>query len=338
MPLNIYDKDKYIKIYKGRSFVFSPNKIDSNKKICNKCIVFDLDETIGSFGDLYILWSVIEGIMKKILSGKENEKDKDKDNSSPLFNNILDLYPEFFRYGILNILEFLYHKKISGECSQIFIYTNNQCCNTLYKNVSWVQMICDYIGKKIHTRVYHTIELDRTSEIKLFDKIIGAFKIGGKIVEFSRTSNNKNLKDLFKCAIIPKNTEICFIDNTYYSGMTGDRVYYIKPRSYIHSLSRSTIIDRFLYSGLSLFFPGSLTNLKQELQNGFSQYSYKDCKNENNSTGSNGLIDIIESDLLISQRLMYYLKEFFYLSSRNYKKKTRKFVVNMGKYTRKKSR
>lgn len=331
---NTDEKDKYIKIYKGKSFVFSPKKNWSNK-----VIVFDLDETIGSFGDLYTLWGLIEGFfLSEAKSGAKDGLITDSIhglNSSLFFDKVLDLYPEFFRYGILNILEFLYHKKISGECSQIFIYTNNQCLTD--KTVSWVQSICIYISKKIEARVSSDKNKDKNKDkIALFDKIIGAFKIEGKIVEFSRTSNSKNLSDLFKCAVIPKNTEICFIDNTYYSGMLGDRVYYIKPRSYNHSLSHSTIMDRFFYShvGVSFFIEDlhSRDLFYKELNKCFSQYSYKDCKNEDNI----GLIDKIESDLLISQRLMYYLKEFFYLSSRSCKKKTRKFTVKMGKYTRKK--
>ena len=312
------DNDKYIKIYKGKSFVFSPKKM-----VSNKVIVFDLDETIGSFGDLYIVWGLIE----QQISFQGNCIA----NFSVMFDSIVDLYPEFFRYGILNILEFLYHKKISGECSRIFIYTNNQCTHFLdkYSNdkkISWVESICLYISKKIGLRIGVDI-----NQIKLFDKIIGAFKIGGKIVEFSRTTNSKNVGDLFKCAIIPKNTEICFIDNTYYSGMIGDRVYYIKPRSYNHSLSHSTIIDRFIYSDIG----GSLFTSffsREDFSREFLQYSYKECKNQDNTS----LIHRVESDLLISQRLMYYLKEFFYLSNRNCKKKTCKFVVKMGKYTRKK--
>ena len=52
MDENIND-DKYAKIYKGIFF----SKIKTKKK--SKVIAFDLDETLGSFVDLEILWRFI---------------------------------------------------------------------------------------------------------------------------------------------------------------------------------------------------------------------------------------------------------------------------------------
>ena len=80
---------KLIQIYKGDQFLSSVAK--PNKK---KVIVFDLDETIGSFADLEILWNSL------------GELDFFK-QSQDSFNKLLDMYPEFLRYGILNILDFL---------------------------------------------------------------------------------------------------------------------------------------------------------------------------------------------------------------------------------------
>jgi hypothetical protein len=106
------------------------NEIDSRKvdldlkkksKGITKLLLFDLDETLGSFSDLYILWKTLE---KYIYI----------DNKLLFFHKLFDLYPEFLRHGILNILEFLYYKKQTGECSKIYIYTNNQCNNILHES------------------------------------------------------------------------------------------------------------------------------------------------------------------------------------------------------------
>ena len=45
--------------------------------------------------------------------------------------------------------------------------------------------------------------------------------------------------------MMPKNTEICFIDNTYYNEMLDDNVYYIQTLSYNHNLSKDIIIRDF---------------------------------------------------------------------------------------------
>jgi hypothetical protein len=83
----------------------------------NKVIVFDLDETIGSFNELTLLWIYLEK-MKSLFN-------LFLDLNQDYFNKLLDLYPEFIRYGMLTIFEFLNHKKKTKECHKIFIYTNN---------------------------------------------------------------------------------------------------------------------------------------------------------------------------------------------------------------------
>jgi hypothetical protein len=87
----------------------------------------------------------------------------------------------------------------------------------------------------------------RVNSPSLFDKIIHAFKIGGRIVEPGRTSNQKIYSDFIRCTMLPEeSTEICFIDNTHYEKMCESKVYYIIPRAYFHPLSKSTMIRRAL--------------------------------------------------------------------------------------------
>jgi hypothetical protein len=292
--------DKYVKIYRGTSFfpieeIYISEKTEKNGKI----IIFDLDETIGSFSDLYILWQTIEKYIEQNLID---------------FNSLMDLYPEFLRHGILQILEFLYYKKIKGECSKIFIYTNNQCI--IDESNNWVQLIINYIEKKIATKESH----------KLFDQIVQTFKIGDKQIELKRTSHSKTSTDFIKCTLLPKTTEICFIDNSFFPKMIGRRVYYIQPRSYIHYLKTDEIIDRFISSNL-------FKNV-QYFGECFESILYESFLKKKSFINMINIEKRLETDILISQKMMYYIREFFYLHSRRLK--TRKLKITIGRFTRKK--
>ena len=287
--------DKYIKVHKGRTFVPIEEIYSSEKpEKSGKVIVFDLDETIGSFSDFFILWQTIDKYIQP------NTID---------FNALLDIYPEFLRHGILQILEFLYYKKQKGHCSNIYIYTNNQC------SIIWVQQIADYIESKISK-----------GSKKLFDQIIQAFKIGEKRVEMKRTTNAKTHTDFIKCTLLPKTTEMCFIDNSYFPKMCDERVYYIQPRSYIHNLRSDEIIDRFMSS--------KLFEKAQYKGYCFETILYEAFLKRLPFINMILLEKRLETDILISQKIMYYIREFFYLYSR--KMKTRKMRQPIGRFTRRK--
>lgn len=287
--------DKYIKTYKGRTFVpIEETYVSEKTEKPGKVIIFDLDETIGSFSDFYILWKTID---KHIQPNTMN------------FNGLLDLYPEFLRHGILQILEFLYYKKQTGECSKVFIYTNNQC------SVEWVNQIIDYIESKISK-----------GRISLFDQIIQAFKIGDKRVELKRTTHAKTHNDFIKCTLLPKTTELCFIDNSFFPKMCGERVYYIQPRSYIHYLRTDEIIDRFISCS-------EFNNLEYKAPC-FETVLYEAFLEKQPLINIILLEKRLETDILISQKMMYCIREFFYLYSR--KMKTRKVFQKFGRFTKKK--
>ena len=107
-----------IRIYPGKYTRIDTNieeVYNTQKQSTRKVIVLDLDETIGSFNDLYRLWCIIDDYLKITIH-------------KPIadfisFSNLLDLYPEFLRHGILHILDFIYHKKQQGICSNIYLYT-----------------------------------------------------------------------------------------------------------------------------------------------------------------------------------------------------------------------
>jgi hypothetical protein len=258
----------------------------------SKVIAFDLDETLGSFIDLDILWRMLKGL--------EKQYDIEVD-----FNKLLDLYPEFLRYGILSILEFLYQKKKSKQCHKIYIYTNNQC----QKN--WPSMISEYFDYKL-----------RTDE-KIFDKIIYAFKINNKLVELSRTTHDKTYNDFIRCTLLPKTTEICFLDNSEFHEMKAEHVYYIQPASYYHNLSIDEIISRLVRSDISSLFLKHM-NSKTLYDKIYANFVGFDCYRPISK----------KTDIHVSQKIMYHLKEFFFFT--NKKIRTKKIRYNLGRTTRKK--
>lgn len=279
----------YTEIYKGRYYDKKRNKT------AGRVIVFDLDETLGAFTDLEILWSSLQNFTKKHIPTN--------------FNSILDLYPEFLRYGIIHILEFLLHKKNTGHCSNIYIYTNNQC------NQNWVDLISNYF----------TYKLGLTQPI--FDQIIRAFRIGNKRIEPCRTTTSKTHSDFIRCTLLPEKTEICFIDNAKYDNMKKERVYYIQPYSYYHHLSTNEIIRRFVSSDIYVNVKSinHTHDLHQHLVDWFID--------KNHITNGNPMIIDLKRDIIIAQKIMYHLREFFYLTSK--RRRTQKNITRLGCTTRK---
>jgi hypothetical protein len=275
------DENRYLQIYAGQCYQ------KRYQKRYQKIIVFDFDETVGSFGDLHILWT---GLNKIFVFDKENTQIE--------FNNIMELYPEFLRYGVLQILEFLYTKKKQGECDKLFIYTNNICLPP------WVSLIIEYINKKLKAKD------------AIFDKIISAFKINNKIVEVSRTKKEKSCGDLIRCTLLPKNTEICFIDDTYHKDMLNEKVFYIQPYPYHHGLSGEIIIQRFMSSKYGEEFI-KRSNMNDRFYEYISDWFYFHNHSANEWPKQNSVINTF-----VAQKMMYHIKEFFYLTNR--KNRTRK--------------
>ena len=270
-----------IEIYKGS--YYSKRKKNRSKRV----VVFDLDETLGSFVDLEILWNLIL---------------KYKRHVHVNFNDILELYPEFIRYGMLSILKYLYRKKVSGECHKIYLYTNNQSTK------SWVQMIICYFNCKI------------SDELPLFDQIIYAFKINNIQIELNRTTNRKTHDDFIRCAILPSTTSICFIDDVMYKDMKTERMYYIKPKAYRHNLSSDTIIQRLFHSNQGmLLLHGDSTKLSFQ-----TEFTEKCMQLGVYRTSPRQLHIQCTNDIIVSQKIMFYLKEYFYVTNKQAKTKKRR--------------
>ena len=299
-------KQHYVQIYKGKLFKKNKNsqsveplhlEYQYNKTYFPKVIVFDLDETLGSFSDMESLWS---GINHYIHLTEPSQHFDQHD-----FDRFMDLYPEFLRTGILEILSFVNSKKRTKECFRLYIYTNNQCTE------SWTNMISKYISSKIG------------SATNIFYRNICAFKCGDRIIEPGRTTNNKTYNDFIKCTMLTNTIELCFIDNTYFDKMKHDKVYYIQPRSYYHGLSYKTIMDRYTT------IPGSINQSPEFLEFMYNWFQMKETKSFYKTKSQ----EEYEADTIIQQKIMYNIREFFYMSTRNaYTKKIRSY---RGKYTKK---
>jgi hypothetical protein len=238
-------------------------------KYCKpKIVVFDFDETMGHLVEL--------GIFKDSLQTVQNIK-----LTEPEFFNLCDLYPEFYRPKLFEILKYLKNKKDKNICQKIMIYTNNQGPK------SWVESVKNYFEFKLKDKV--------------FDQIIAAFHVNGKHVEVGRTSHMKNVPDLIRCTKIPPNTEICFLDDQYHEEMKHPNVYYINLKPYVYHIPYDEMIKRYLNSDMGRNITNQeifTENMKNELKKYQFTIEHKDPLE-------------YKVDHVISKKIMLYLDEFF---------------------------
>jgi len=202
----MHEDDIWVK--QGKSLVLCEEAQQQQQQ--HKHFVFDLDETIGSFRELHML-------CHELLSKNQSLVDR--------LVELLRLFPEFLRPGIVPILQFLHQNKLQQRFGKFYVYTNNQCGR------SWTESIVQAVEIVAETP-------------QLVDHIICAFKIGSVVVESRRTSHWKTWRDLVRCTLLPPQAQICFIDDTYFPKMRRDRVFYLQPRPYQHRLSLSDIAQR----------------------------------------------------------------------------------------------
>jgi hypothetical protein len=242
----------------------------SSKKI----VVLDVDETIGYFVELGIF---CDALTKTLWNN-------DPTMQYAQFNHLMNAFPEFLRPNIMDLLRFLKTKKESNECCGVMIYTNNNGPR------EWVEHIIRYIESKLDGH--------------MFDKIVAAFKINGKIIEMGRTTHDKTYDDFMRCTKLPPNVEVCFLDDQMHSQMEHDQVYYINVKPYVHELSVQTLVDRFMQSSaLRNTMAGISTEqfrhrIQQFMQRFQDAHVPKDPMEQ-------------EIDRIISKKIMEHLTEFF---------------------------
>jgi hypothetical protein len=260
-----------------------------------KIVVFDLDETLGYFTELGIFWDCLKNYL--------TIKNSNKTLSQTDFNNVLDLYPEFLRPNIINILTYLKNKKHSKCCHKMMIYTNNQGPR------EWAQYIISYFENKIN--------------YKLFDQIIAAFKVNGKKVEICRTTQDKTHKDFIKCTRVPANAEICFLDDAFHPEMINDNIYYINLKPYYYDLKFNEMLLKFKNSDCGKKFITGEDNFDTIMMDEFKRYHY-DCLDKN--------LKEYEIDKILGKQIMTHLQDFF---NKSFKNKTRRNLIKKNKTKRK---
>jgi len=258
-----------------------------------KIVVFDLDETLGYFTEFGIFWDCLIYYLKNKKGLSLTQTD---------FDNILDLFPEFLRPNIINILKYLKSKKQSLCCHKMMIYTNNT------GSKEWANHIIDYFSKKINYR--------------LFDQLISAFKINGKVVEVCRTTHNKTYNDFIKCTKLPVNSEICFLDDTFYPEMANDNIYYINVKPYYYDLKFEYMLDTFSKSDIGKKIIDDDDNFTKIMSDHIKTYKYiSNAKDEKE----------YEVDKIIGKQIAKHLQEFFNKTKRNKtvkNKKNREYKIN----------
>jgi hypothetical protein len=256
----------------------------------HKIVVFDLDETLGYFTEFGIFCDCL------------NTYFKNNNYSEHHFDSLLDLYPEFVRPKLLTILDYLKTKKINNKCKKIMIYTNNQGPK------SWAINIKNYFNNK--------------TNYKLFDQIVAAFKVRGNPVEIGRTSHDKTMDDLIRCTKLPKDVDLCFIDDVYHAGMVDDNVYYIHVKAYKHSLTLKEMLDKYLKSEIGhKFVPiKKRAEFESSMETEFNKYHYNVIKKTENEQ---------DIDNIIGKKMMQHLKHFFFERiDKTYKRKSIMKVKN----------
>jgi hypothetical protein len=242
--------------------------------IKKKIVVLDVDETIGYFVELGIFCDALT----------QTAWNNDHSAQYAHFNHLMDAFPEFLRPNILDLLRFLKLKKEANECCGVMVYTNNNGPRT------WVEHIIKYVEYKLGGR--------------LFDQIVAAFKVNGKIIEMGRTTHDKTYEDLLRCTKLPSNVEVCFLDDQMHSQMEHGQVYYINVKPYVHQLSVKTLVDRFIQSpalrstvnglGVDVF----RNRIAKFMQRFHDEHVPKDPMEQ-------------EIDAIISKKIMQHLNDFF---------------------------
>jgi hypothetical protein len=262
-----------------------------------KIVVFDLDETLGSFIEIGMFWDALEHFYGHNLM-------------TPDFFDVLRIFPEFLRPNILDVLKYLMQKKQEKKCDKIMIYTNNQGPKT------WTIMISEFLNQAV-------------GEI-VFDNVIGAFKVRGKVIEMGRTTHDKCVSDLIRCTQIPANAEICFLDDMYHPLMEHDNVFYINVKPYHYSMAYAEMAKRY-YEAYSAKLPNNVPQdvFIAHIVNYMQRYNYVvTLKNESETA----------VDVIVSKKIMLYLEDFFRVTARiaqTRRKRLLKYAVRTRRYRRK---
>lgn len=179
------------------------------KKKPQDIIVWDVDETMGSFATFSDIFNAIEYTTTTQITYEE-------------FKELLDIFPEYIRPKLFKYMRYLKKfKKKNGY--KVVIYTNNMGDNY------WIDYIKQYIEEKINGRI--------------FDDVIRAWKTDKR-----RTTDNKTYGDLQRCLGITDLRHVYFIDDQPHYIKADKRVNYLQIPAYVVYPSVIDVGSRLLNS------------------------------------------------------------------------------------------
>lgn len=178
----------------------------------NRIVVFDMDETLGTFFHLSVFLKALTTLFPYL--------DYDAE-----FNKTMNLFSILHRPYIKDILRYVCKARRNGNISRIILYTNNR------GDPSWARRITGYF--------------ENVLKCKIFDDIIFAYMVNGKIIDGRRTTNDKTITDLRRCSRIANTTQICFIDDQYHEDMNHPNVTYIKVPPYNYSIGYHEMVTLY---------------------------------------------------------------------------------------------
>ena len=218
-----------------------------------KVIVFDFDETLGHFGQLGDFIEAMERWFNKPIKRE-------------VLYKLLDIYPFYLRTKIFAIMNRIKKLKKSGKINRVIIYTNNMAPR------AWVLGVKTYFELKMN--------------YKLFDRVISAYKVGGKQIEKKRTSHGKTYKDLLNTANLSGKTKVLFFDDQAHPIQQHENVDYIHVIPYTYIMGTDEMLGRFFHNKL-------LGNLIRD-KKGFINFMRKEL-NHYNGRGEGKLVHKIPS-------------------------------------------
>jgi len=211
-------------------------------------IVWDVDETLGSFATFSDIYSAVSNASPHQFAYED-------------FKALLDMFPEYIRPKLFKYLRYLKKFKNKNDF-KVIIYTNNNGGSL------WIDYIKQYIEEKIHSAI--------------FDDVIMSYDSDSR-----RTTYNKTYGDLQRCLNTKALRHVCFIDDQEHYIKNDRRVNYLHIPPYVKYPNAMDVGSRLLNSKMHIKhiknFPIFIKSLKNNLDgprhlNDQVQYSELDDK------------------------------------------------------------
>ena len=291
------------------------NTISFNPASRINIFVFDMDETLGFFTEIFYFCSILENYYinhESYLFGYKYLTLHQETNTYTLSDNhFFDILNTFFlciRPLMFTILLRIFLSKKTPH-DKIVLYTNNQCAKI------WCEKIVRFFEH--HFRENYIIDETKSPSAKLFDNIIGAYMVNGIRIEKYRTKHEKCISDLIHCLGLPTTSsgtlsdkiKIFFMDDVSHAQMIHPNVTYILCKPYVYYYDYNYMIEtyynRFMKCIHDVYF----------LNNHFYKINFKNQMIHNLTlSGLNNVKKTNEEyseDQLDSLKIIEYVKQFY---------------------------